>query len=137
VSAVLRAQGPGCIFEGAHDGYSRLPGKPIHHRRINYDGAGAIEVWDEITGRGIHAATSRVRLHPGYAPVMHGSYALIRGRAGRLIARIEFLGDSRPQLEQGLYFPRFGVQHSCTVLALRAQGQLPLRLGYRIIKAGA
>jgi len=134
VAALLQAQLAGCTFEGTHDGYRRLPGKPVHHRRIHYDGAGVIEVTDDITGRGRHQAASRIRLAPGYTPDITGSYAAVSGPGGEPVARIQFSDGARPRLEDGWYFPRFGVQLACHVIVLEASRRLPLRLGYRIVK---
>jgi uncharacterized heparinase superfamily protein len=135
VSALLEARPPGCIFEGTHDGYRRLPGRPLHRRRIAYDGAGVIEIVDEISGGGSHEIASRIRLAPGYTPVIKASYAGISGPDGNPVARIEFAEGTRTRLEGGRYFPQFGVQLACQVLVLEASGRLPLRLGYRIVKA--
>jgi uncharacterized heparinase superfamily protein len=135
VAALLQAQPPGCSFEGTHDGYRRLPGKPVHHRRIAYDGAGVIEVVDEISGGGSHEVASRIRLAPGYTPVIKASYAAVCGPDGKPVAHIEFSNGTRPRLEGGWYFPQFGAQLACHVIVVEACGRLPLRLGYRIVKA--
>jgi len=135
VSALLREQPPGCVFEGTHDGYRRLPGAPVHRRRVRYDGAGAIEVTDDISGGGTHQVASRIRLAPGYTPVIKGSYAAVSGPDGRPVARIELSDGARPRLEGGCYFPQFGVQLACQVVVLEACGRIPLRLSYRIVKA--
>jgi uncharacterized heparinase superfamily protein len=135
VSAVLQATGTGFTFEGAHDGYRRLPGKPTHRRRISYDGAGIVEVVDEICGRGTHSAASRIRLHPGYTPVIYGPYATVLGPDGKPAVRLEFSDGTTPRLEDGWYFPQFGSALACAVLVLETHGRLPLRLSYRIVKA--
>ena len=133
--SLLRGAGEGGVFEGAHDGYRRLLGKPVHQRRIAWDGRTAIEVCDEVTGGGgEHRAESRIRLHPGYTPVIYDGYALVTGPDDKLAARIEFTNGLKPQLEGGSYFPRFGVELPCAVLVLRDSGRLPLRISYRIIK---
>jgi len=90
---------------------------------------------DEISGGGSHEVASRVRLAPGYTPVIKASYAAVCGPDGKPVARIEFSNGTRPRLEAGWYFPQFGVQLACHVLVLEACGELPLRLGYRIVKA--
>jgi uncharacterized heparinase superfamily protein len=135
VSAVLKTSGTGCTFEGTHDGYRRLPGKPIHRRRISYDGAGIVEVADEVFGGGTHVAASRIRLHPGYTPVTYGSYAVVLGPDGKPAARLEFSDGTTPRLEEGWYFPQFGSALACAVLVLETRGRLPLRISYRIVKA--
>lgn len=135
LGALLRAAGDGGTFEGAHDGYRRLPGKPVHLRRIAWDGNAAIDVCDEVSGgAGEHTAESRIRLHPAYKAVLCDNYAMVTGSDDKLAARIEFTDGLNPQLEEGRYFPRFGVELRCTVLILTACGRLPLRLGYRIIR---
>jgi uncharacterized heparinase superfamily protein len=132
--ALLQPQPPGCTFEGAHDGYRRLPGSPLHHRQIRYDGAGAVLVTDTISGGGSHEIASRIRLAPGYTPVIKGSYAAVSGPDGTPVARIELSGGARPRLEAGRYFPQFGLERACHVMVLEASGRLPLRLGYRVVK---
>jgi uncharacterized heparinase superfamily protein len=134
VSALLEAQPPGCTFEGTHDGYRRLPGSPVHRRHIRYDGAGGVDIVDEISGRGRHDIASRIRFAPGYTAVIKGSYAAVSGPDGVPVARIEFSDGAKPRLEGGWYFPQFGVQLACNVMVLEASGPLPLRLSYRIVK---
>jgi len=136
VAASLEPHDAGCVFEGAHDGYRRLPGRPVHRRRMAYDGAGGIEVHDEVEGAGTHHLESRVRLHPGYMAVISKGYCAVSRPDGTAVARIEFGDGPEPQLEPGRYFPRFGVERNCAVLVWRAAGRLPLRLAYRIVKAG-
>jgi uncharacterized heparinase superfamily protein len=137
VSATLAAAGAGCRFEGGHDGYRRLPGKPLHRRRIDYDGHGVIEVVDDISGAGSHTVSSRIRLAPGYTPVIYDRYAQVSGPDSRPVARIEFSGGVRARLERGSYFPQFGVRLDCAVLVLEVRDRLPLRLAYRIVKGSS
>ncbi|HRI39439.1 MAG TPA: alginate lyase family protein, partial [Nitrospira sp.] len=59
-----RAGDESVLFEGAHDGYRRLKGKPIHKRQISYDGYGSWVVTDELTGTGMHHMESFVHIHP-------------------------------------------------------------------------
>jgi uncharacterized heparinase superfamily protein len=137
LSALLHPQPPGCTFEGTHDGYRRLPGSPLHRRQIRYNGAGALDVSDDISGGGRHEIASRIRLAPGYMPVIKGSYAAVCGPEGTPVARIEFSAGARPRLEAGRYFPQFGIELGCQVIVLEASGRLPLRLGYRIVKTSS
>jgi len=59
---------------------------------------------------------------------------VVAGPDGPPVARIEFSDGTKPRLEAGWYFPQFGVQLACHVVALEASGRLPLRLSYRIVK---
>jgi uncharacterized heparinase superfamily protein len=133
--ASIRPAGEGCIFEGAHDGYRRLSGAPIHTRRIVYDGGGVIEVEDLIEGQGEHQAASRIRVHPDFEIVMQERCAQIVRRGGSVVARVELAPTLDCQLETGHYFPQFGVDLDCDVLVLRTSGRLPFKLNYRIRKA--
>src|SRR6185436_10242882 len=54
------------VFEGAHDGYTRLPGALIHRRRIEYDGHSHWLVVDRMEGTGRHRANSYIHLHPDF-----------------------------------------------------------------------
>ena len=46
---------------GPHDGYTRLPGHPVHRRRWTLR-PGLLVVADELSGRGVHDVQSRLRL---------------------------------------------------------------------------
>ncbi|HKU16473.1 MAG TPA: alginate lyase family protein [Steroidobacteraceae bacterium] len=133
LAAALTANGNEWQFEGSHDGYRRLPGQPVHRRRIVGRGTSVIEVEDLIEGRGDHSAESRIRLHPRYKSVMCGGYARIVEHGGRCVARIEFAGGV-PDVEPARYFPEFGRELACECIVLSCAGVLPLRFGYRIFK---
>ena len=45
-------------FEGAHDGYRRLPGKPIHARTISYDGQGNWVIEDSLDAADLSASNA-------------------------------------------------------------------------------
>lgn len=52
------------VWRGSHDGYSFLPGSPIHERTFTLSNYGVC-IWDELTGTGIHLIESFLHLHPG------------------------------------------------------------------------
>jgi len=58
----VRRLGSTVIVEAAHDGYMRLPGRPVHWRRWTID-TNKLEIYDRIEG-GFSQAISRVYLHP-------------------------------------------------------------------------
>ena len=60
-----RADFSNSVFEllGAHDGYARLDGKPVHLRRFVVDESG-IDIYDEIQGGASQHVVARLMLHP-------------------------------------------------------------------------
>ena len=52
-------------LSGWHDGYRRLPGRPVHRRELVYAAEGALAVWDRVDSGAPHEVVSRVRFAPG------------------------------------------------------------------------
>lgn len=119
------------FLEAAHDGYRHLPGSPVHRRRLTVEGPGSIRVDDAVQGKGRHRATSRLRLHPDFELVSSSGGDLV-ARAGELEARVERL-DGALVVERVPYFPRFGERHESLGVRLEAEGELELRVGYRLV----
>jgi uncharacterized heparinase superfamily protein len=124
------------LFEGAHDGYRRLSGKPIHRRRISLDGEGSWVITDELEGTGLHQMESFVHIHPDFVIVEAEEGKFRIERCGEIIAIIEALSTCRVTSESGCYFPEFGLSCKNPVIAFSCSGEVPLQLSYRIQKAG-
>ena len=125
------------LFEGTHNGYRRLTGKPIHHRRIRYDEQGSWVVTDELTGSGIHQMETIIHIHPDFTIVRSGDERFRVEQCGNLIAIVEVLSVSQAAVELGCYFPEFGLSYKNPMIAFSCSGELPLQLSYRITKASA
>lgn len=125
----------GIIFEGAHDGYRRLSGRPIHRRQISYDGKGSWVVTDELLGTGIHQMESVVHIYPDFTIVRLGEQSFRVERCGKIVATIEVLSVCQATVELGCYFSEFGLSQKNPVLVFSCSGELPLQLSYRITKA--
>lgn len=126
------------LFEGAHDGYMRLSGKPVHKRQIAYQGdEGSWIIADEVEGTGIHRMKSFVHIHPAFTLVESGTNRFTIARGEEAIAIIDVLHPCRVAIEEGCYFPEFGLRQKNLVLAFSCAGELPLRLNYRIQKTTA
>ncbi|MBL8053058.1 MAG: heparinase II/III-family protein, partial [Nitrospira sp.] len=123
------------LFEGAHDGYRRLTGKPIHRRRISYDEQGSWVVTDELTGAGIHHMESVIHIHPDFTIVRAGAQSFRVEQCGELVATIEALTVCEATVELGCYFPEFGLSYKNPMIAFACSGEVPLQLSYRIQKA--
>jgi len=121
----VAADASGISAEAAHDGYRRLPGRPVHHRRWRLARAG-LQVDDLITGRGRHAVAVRWHLAPGCTVLLSGGTATIIAASGmvqmsvRATAPLELTAETRP-VAAG-----FGVTTPASVLVCRADAVLPL-----------
>ncbi|CUS31407.1 conserved hypothetical protein [Candidatus Nitrospira nitrificans] len=135
IQAHIDKAGEGSVlFEGAHDGYTRLKGRPIHKRKISYDGCGSWVVTDVLEGRGIHRMESFVHIHPDFTILESGEGPFRIERGWEIVAMIEALSPCRVQSGSGCYFPEFGLSRKNPVLAFSCSGEGPLQLSYRIQK---
>ena len=118
-------------IEASHDGYRHLLGDPVRRRRMEHLGGDVWRVEDLVLGGREHRAISRLRLHPAFSA---GACATGRFEAsnGPVVIRIVPLSRARLDVEEGRYFPRFGVEERCLVVRLDAAGPLPLRICYRV-----
>ncbi|NZA25745.1 alginate lyase family protein [Luteimonas sp. SJ-92] len=102
--------GTGAVWlRAAHDGYRRLPGRPLHRRRWDLRD-GALRVTDAIEG-GYRRAVARFRLAPELR--MEGDTLVVPdGRRVRWLAE----GATGVRTVAGSWFPHFGVERPCTVI---------------------
>lgn len=123
------------LFEGGHDGYRRLSGKPIHTRRIACDGRGSWIVTDKVEGQGTHRMESFVHIHPDFTIAKSETGCFRIERDGEVVATIEAMSACRVEIEQGCYFSEFGLRQENLVIAFSCSGEIPLQLSYRIQRA--
>lgn len=121
-------------FEGAHDGYRRLPGKVIHQRIIDYDTASGWIIRDELLGTGTHQMESFIHLHPDFNATIENNSIRVTDYSGRCIVIINVIGQVETKLGKGWYFPEFGLHHENVLIKLSCTGELPLQITYEIIK---
>ena len=135
IQACIEQQADGSVrFTGAHDGYARLAGRPIHKRSMSYDGQESWVIEDILEGRGAHRMESYLHIHPDYQVVPSGTTLRVIEQSGSPIAIIETLDASQTRVEQGWYFPEFGVKRENHVIVFTFSGEIPLGLRYRIQK---
>ena len=120
------------VFEGAHDGYKRLPGALIHRRRIEYDGSSHWLVVDHMEGAGRHRVKSYVHLHPDYTADIEGRRISIRDAAGVEWASLEMLNEGEVSVEESWYYPEFGRETKNKVIVYTCSGAMPMSFAYRI-----
>lgn len=132
---IVKTADESLLFQGAHDGYMRLKGRPIHKRQISYDGHGNWVITDVLEGKGTHQMESFVHLHPDFSITESVAKNYRIEWNGEPVATIEALNPCQIRIEQGCYFPEFGLSHKNPVIAFSCSGEVPLQLSYRIRKA--
>lgn len=118
------------VFAGAHDGYRRLSGRPVHHRRIVRAASGYL-IEDRVEGGGRHEIVSRLHINPELGVVLEGTSARISNRE-KLVATVHRLGPGTFRKGCGWYAPRFGLKKECVVLESSLTAHLPCRGGWLI-----
>jgi hypothetical protein len=120
---VIVADGGGVIaVGGAHDGYRRLAGRPVHRRTLKLLPQG-LDVADSVRG-GEHRAEGRFHFHPDWTLP-----SATKGDAGTAMSREGHAVDWRAEIGQGRlertsFHPEFGVDITSTCLAVElAKGQ--------------
>ena len=121
-------------FEGAHNGYQRLPGKVTHHRTIEYDRKHGWYITDSLRGGGRHHVESFIHLAPGLSinSAPHGPTIVLEDSAGTGITQIGLPDNLEAEFMMGKYFPEFGVCQPNQVIRLFGEVELPFTTGYRI-----
>lgn len=115
VSRVLRAPSSPTQFgfEGAHDGYRRLPDPVAHKRSVNFDADMAtLVVTDEVSGRRPHLIEQFWHFAPQIEVECAGNRAVIRGTNFSVVA--DFAGsDITLDLHRGSENPILGWFSKC------------------------
>jgi uncharacterized heparinase superfamily protein len=119
------------LFEGAHDGYKRLYGSPIHHRMVRWF-EDEIHIEDRVEGKGRHAIESRLHIHPELSVDCRENAVVLRD-GDRLSATLSGVGPGRIELDRGWYCPEFGIQRRCRVVCRKYKNEsLPFNTGWRL-----
>ena len=114
----------GAVFEGTYNGYARLIGDQlIHRRRLTMDGVQrTITVEDRITGQGRHHIASRFHLHPEVAVRKEADEWILQRDGATCTVTVE---GAPVRWETGWYCPRFGNREENRVLVLHLDATLP------------
>lgn len=81
-------------WSGEHDGYRRLPGRPVHRRSITLDRRdGIVSVVDRLEGEGTHEVELHWHLAEDAQPAIEPDGSL-RVRCGPLVMRLRCEGDT-------------------------------------------
>ncbi len=124
---LARGDAHGLTAEAAHDGYRRLPGRPVHRRRWLLTSAG-LRVDDEVTGGRRHAVAVRWHLAPGSAVRLKAGGAVVTTAAGRFPVRISASCPLRISIEHAMVAAGFHDSVVAPVLTCRTESALPVRI---------
>jgi len=128
-------QQDGLEFRGAHDGYRRLPDRPVHSRRVRMQAGGPWEVFDLIAGgsEGLHRVANRVHIDSvmDVQPESETTVVL-KSRQSGLQLRLSANCNGPVRVESGYHFPEFGLCRDNRVIVMEGEGRLPFEMQYRI-----
>jgi hypothetical protein len=126
---------------GAHSGYCRLKGNPVHHRWMCWVDRSFWLVCDQVIGEGWHQVDSLVHFHPQAHVVSVPKIAELgqvgEVRRGGVNLKVvpwgvqsvyAYCGETDPI--QGWYAPEFGTRVKNHVWSFSWVGKLPVWLGY-------
>jgi uncharacterized heparinase superfamily protein len=105
VSAELDADAGTVRIRGAHDGFARLPGRPLHVREVVI-GPRVLEVRDRLTADPQRPAGAYFHFHPDCIVVRETDRVRIRSAAGNLVLR----ADQPMRIEESWYCPEYGLR---------------------------
>jgi len=127
------------VFEGAHNGYYRLPGKVIHKRIVEYERTSGWFFRDNLLGNGTHYIESFIHLAPDLKirSITHGQLMILEDRLGAGIAEIRLPDNLQVEVVKGNYFPEFGVREVNQVVRLFDEVELPFYTNYGIRSLGS
>lgn len=105
--------------EASHDGYGKLPGKPVHHRRWALDGR-SLTVADTVSG-GTHRSVARYIVTPEVTVEAHGNgvFTLNHPQAGTVTLTA---ATGEAVVEPAFYAPQFGRRLSTSAIAVTLAG---------------
>jgi len=110
-------------LEGAHDGYRRLPGRVIHHRRwiLRLDG---LTIEDRLEGR-FHTASLFFHVHPEFSAQADdragAGFVLVSGKEGQI--RLSIGPPAEFSLVHSTWHPEFGRSVDNTTLTASFRGE--------------
>ena len=116
----------------AHDGYARLPGRPMHRRTVEvFDDA--VRWIDEVQGAGEHRAVGRIPLHPDVTArrVGEAQWELDLPSGKGLVLAVATEGVVLDE-EKGRFSPEFGLTIARIVLVWSVSKKLPIAVALRL-----
>ncbi len=109
------------LIRCAHDGYSRLPGKPIHRREWHYYNSSLV-IKDTIIGS-FNVAQARYHFHPNWNCSIDGNEVICLHNGEKVTMRI---ASGKGRIEASTYHPKFGFCIENAVLLIEFDRRCPL-----------
>ena len=101
----IEVQGDGVRVAAEHDGYTRLPGRPVHRREWSFS-AGGLKLVDTVSGT-FASAVAHFHFHPAIRLTRDGD-GFAASLPGGQTVRIGFAGGA-PKLVESHWHPEFGL----------------------------
>lgn len=121
------------IAHGAHDGYSHLPGSPVHRRKWCLS-EGKLSVADTVEGSGVHQLEAYFHLAPGISAVADTANGVVE------LSDIESGRQARFSAEGGIvevipssWHPEFGKRIDTKAIRVSTHQSLPHALRYELV----
>jgi uncharacterized heparinase superfamily protein len=123
----VRADASGLSCEAVHDGFRRLPGRPLHRRRwlLTEDG---LRVDDLVAGRGPHEIVIRWQLAAGSAVRLADGSAQVTGPAGAFHVAVESTSPVLLAADTGQVATGFCCTADAPVFTCRMDVSLPAQI---------
>jgi uncharacterized heparinase superfamily protein len=115
-----------------HNGYRRLPGKPVHRRFLKWTVSEGLLVRDTVTASKAVSAVSRIHLHPQCQIIDRSDGTLVAVRGDTRFQIVGIQCDCL-EIEHGWYCPEFGRRLACNVICLAGQGG-KVELSYQLMR---
>lgn len=109
----------GFTLSGWHDGYRRLPGRPVHARHMEWDAADGLTVRDRITAGRAVRIVSRLHLHPA-CRITHAESRCVHVSYPGGSFRVQ--ADTDIEVQQTPYYERFYDTQMRPCLCMSSQG---------------
>ncbi|MEM7540202.1 MAG: alginate lyase family protein [Pseudomonadota bacterium] len=123
-------QGERFSFKGEYRGFSE--NKVCHRRMINYRAGAELEINDELNAPTAVNASTRLRIGPQFQlRHEHGTFTVVDAQ-GQGVASIDHYGMERVDIEQGWYFPEFGLKQKIEVVLGQITVPTTRLFGWRI-----
>ncbi len=120
----------GIRLSACHDGYKRLPGKPIHCREWLFED-GRITIHDKISGKGTHEVMSVIPIHPEIkVGDIEDNQVQLNVIGNEVILKVEGVG--KLEIITDCYHPEFGLSIENIKLIFKSNIELPIALTTRI-----
>ncbi|MEE9607062.1 MAG: alginate lyase family protein [Myxococcota bacterium] len=127
--------GGGFRLSGWHDGYTRLDGRPIHHRQLRWHERGVLLVKDTVKSSRPVSVASRIHLHPDCEIAqLTGDTARLRYPGGEVSVR--FAGEGELTSERSYYCPEFGRRLESRALVYSVNGR-EIAMGFCVAEGGS